>query len=92
MHMHTSHIGSCEAPWECVTFTAVRLPSYAFEHMLTHTHTHTHTHRIMSDDMGWGEPGLYPSTSEHGVISTPNLDKFGQSGIQVLERRVTHWC
>ena len=40
--------------------------------------------------MGWGEPGLYPSTSEHGVISTPNLDKFGQSGIQVYKRRVTH--
>ena len=34
------------------------------------------------DDMGWGEPGLYPSTSPHGRISTPNLDKFGQEGIQ----------
>ena len=28
-----------------------------------------------------GEPGLYPSTSEHGTISTPNLDAFGQSGM-----------
>ena len=23
---------------------------------------------IMADDMGWGEPELYPSTSEHGRI------------------------
>lgn len=33
-------------------------------------------------DMGWGEPGLYPSTSPHGRISTPNLDQFGREGIQ----------
>ena len=32
--------------------------------------------------MGWGEPELYPSTSDHGRISTPNLNKFGQGGIQ----------
>lgn len=32
--------------------------------------------------MGWGEPGLYPSTSVHGRISTPNLDTFGKEGIQ----------
>ena len=37
---------------------------------------------VMSDDMGWGEPGLYPSTSEHGRISTPNLDAFGTSGMR----------
>jgi len=36
----------------------------------------------MADDMGWGEPELYPSTSDHGRISTPNLNKFGQGGIQ----------
>jgi len=30
---------------------------------------------------GWGEPGLYPSTSPHGSISTPHLDKFGRSGL-----------
>eukprot|EP01062_Namystynia_karyoxenos_P067748 TRINITY_DN617_c0_g1_i2.p1 TRINITY_DN617_c0_g1~~TRINITY_DN617_c0_g1_i2.p1 ORF type:complete len:470 (+),score=114.27 TRINITY_DN617_c0_g1_i2:76-1485(+) len=35
---------------------------------------------IMSDDLGWGEPGLYPSTSPHGRISTPNLDRFGKEG------------
>ena len=33
---------------------------------------------VMADDMGWGEPGLYPSTSQHGRITTPNLDKFGE--------------
>eukprot|EP00750_Incisomonas_marina_P006185 INCI14358.1.p1 GENE.INCI14358.1~~INCI14358.1.p1 ORF type:complete len:547 (+),score=70.63 INCI14358.1:71-1711(+) len=37
---------------------------------------------IMADDMGWGEPGLYPSTSQHGRISTPNLDEFGRSGMR----------
>merc|ERR1719399_1945769 len=36
---------------------------------------------IMSDDLGWGEPGLYPSTSPHGRIATPNLDEFGREGI-----------
>ena len=35
-----------------------------------------------AQDMGWGEPELYPSTSDHGRISTPNLNKFGQGGIQ----------
>lgn len=35
----------------------------------------------MSDDLGWGEPGLYPSTSPRGRIATPNLDKFGREGI-----------
>merc|ERR1719201_1521835 len=37
---------------------------------------------IMADDLGWGEPENYPSTSPHGRISTPNLVKFGNSGIQ----------
>lgn len=36
---------------------------------------------IMADDLGWGEPGLYPSGSAHGRISTPNLDQFGREGI-----------
>jgi len=36
---------------------------------------------IMADDLGWGEPGLYPSTSPHGRIATPNLDKFGNEGV-----------
>jgi len=40
---------------------------------------------IMADDMGWGEPGLYPSTSPHGRISTPHLDAFGKSGVQFTE-------
>jgi len=31
--------------------------------------------------IGWGEPGLYPSTSVHGRIATPNLDAFGRSGM-----------
>ena len=37
---------------------------------------------VNEDDMGWGEPGLYPSTSQHGRISTPNLDEFGRSGMR----------
>ena len=36
---------------------------------------------IMSDDMGWGEPENFPSTSPHGTLSTPNLAKFGSEGI-----------
>lgn len=36
---------------------------------------------IMADDLGWGEPGLYPSTSPHGRIATPNLDIFGKEGV-----------
>lgn len=39
---------------------------------------------VMSDDLGWGEPGLYPSTSPHGRIDTPNLDKFGKEGVQFM--------
>merc|ERR1719389_1126041 len=37
---------------------------------------------VMADDLGWGEPGLYPSTSPNGRIDTPSLDKFGKEGIQ----------
>ena len=37
---------------------------------------------IMADDMGWGEPGIYPAGSDHGRIATPHLDAFGKSGIQ----------
>jgi len=37
---------------------------------------------MCADDMGWGEPGLYPATSQHGRISTPRLDEFGQSGVR----------
>jgi arylsulfatase A len=36
---------------------------------------------IMADDMGWGEPGLYPSESPNGRISTPHLDAFGRDGM-----------
>lgn len=36
---------------------------------------------VMADDLGWGEPGLFPSTSAHGRISTPNLDEFGRQGL-----------
>lgn len=38
---------------------------------------------VMADDMGWGEAGLYPSTPPMGRrrIATPNLDKFGASGV-----------
>eukprot|EP01046_Picozoa_sp_COSAG06_P053164 COSAG06_NODE_9125_length_1980_cov_2.270069_2_plen_84_part_01 len=29
---------------------------------------------VMSDDMGWGEPGAYPSTGHGGLrISTPHV-------------------
>jgi arylsulfatase A len=38
---------------------------------------------VMSDDMGWGEPGAYPSTGHNGMrISTPNLDDFAKTGLQ----------
>jgi len=37
---------------------------------------------IMADDLGWGEVGLYPSTSSHGRISTPHIDALGRSGLQ----------
>merc|ERR1719247_3162146 len=40
---------------------------------------------VMADDLGWGEPGLYPSTSPHGRIATPHLDKFGKEGIQFMQ-------
>lgn len=39
---------------------------------------------VMADDMGWGEAGLYPATSEHGRIATPNLDTFGNEGVQFM--------
>jgi arylsulfatase A-like enzyme len=38
---------------------------------------------VMSDDMGWGEPGAYPSTGHGGLrISTPHLDEFAKTGLQ----------
>lgn len=37
---------------------------------------------IMADDLGYGEVGLYPASSEHGRIATPNLDTFGKEGIK----------
>lgn len=39
---------------------------------------------VMADDMGWGEVGLFPSSSPHGRIATPNLDAFGESGMRFL--------
>eukprot|EP00927_Polykrikos_kofoidii_P043359 TRINITY_DN3742_c0_g1_i2.p1 TRINITY_DN3742_c0_g1~~TRINITY_DN3742_c0_g1_i2.p1 ORF type:complete len:497 (+),score=70.03 TRINITY_DN3742_c0_g1_i2:85-1575(+) len=36
---------------------------------------------VMADDLGWGEVGLYPSSSPHGRIATPNLDQFGRDGM-----------
>ena len=40
---------------------------------------------LMSDDLGWGELGLYPSTSAHGRIATPHLDAFGKSGLRFTD-------
>lgn len=37
---------------------------------------------IMSDDLGWGEVGVYPAGSAHGRIATPNLDKFASLGMK----------
>jgi len=37
---------------------------------------------IMADDLGWGEPSAYPSTSSHGRIATPNLDKLANNGVR----------
>eukprot|EP00039_Didymoeca_costata_P026610 m.16238 g.16238 ORF g.16238 m.16238 type:complete len:463 (+) comp5625_c0_seq2:25-1413(+) len=39
---------------------------------------------IMSDDLGAGEVGIFPGGSDHGRISTPNLDKFGQEGMKFM--------
>merc|ERR1712232_1367033 len=39
---------------------------------------------IMADDLGWGEVGLYPSSSPNGRLSTPHLEKFGKEGIQFM--------
>ena len=37
----------------------------------------------MSDDMGWGEPGAFPSTGHAGTrISTPALDEFAKEGLR----------
>ena len=37
---------------------------------------------IMADDLGWGEPGAFPSTSPHGRIATPHLDQFASEGVR----------
>ena len=37
---------------------------------------------VMADDLGWGEPGAYPSTSPHGRIATPHLDQFASEGMR----------
>jgi len=36
---------------------------------------------VMADDLGWGEVGLFPSSSPHGRIATPHLDRFGREGM-----------
>ena len=36
---------------------------------------------VMADDLGWGEPGAFPSTSPHGRIATPHLDTFAADAI-----------
>ena len=36
----------------------------------------------MADDLGWGEPGAFPSTSPHGRIATPHLDQFASDGVR----------
>ena len=37
---------------------------------------------VMADDLGWGEPGAFPSTSPHGRIATPHLDTFAAEGVR----------
>eukprot|EP01061_Rhynchopus_euleeides_P006541 TRINITY_DN15581_c0_g1_i1.p1 TRINITY_DN15581_c0_g1~~TRINITY_DN15581_c0_g1_i1.p1 ORF type:complete len:506 (+),score=168.16 TRINITY_DN15581_c0_g1_i1:61-1518(+) len=37
---------------------------------------------IMADDLGWGEVGTFPSTSPHGRIATPHLDRMASEGIR----------
>lgn len=36
---------------------------------------------VMVDDLGWGEVELYPASSPHGRLFTPNLNQFGREGI-----------
>eukprot|EP01121_Diplochlamys_sp_Union-15-3_P015289 TRINITY_DN5026_c0_g1_i2.p1 TRINITY_DN5026_c0_g1~~TRINITY_DN5026_c0_g1_i2.p1 ORF type:complete len:352 (-),score=53.97 TRINITY_DN5026_c0_g1_i2:27-1082(-) len=40
---------------------------------------------ILADDMGYGEPGKFPSTSPHGRISTPTLDAFAEQGMRFTD-------
>ena len=40
---------------------------------------------VMSDDMGWGEVGLYPAGSTHGRIATPHLDQMGKEGMRFTQ-------
>ena len=38
----------------------------------------------MADDLGWGELEVFPSSSTHGRIQTPNLNQFAAEGMQFL--------
>ena len=40
---------------------------------------------IMADDLGWGEPGAFPSTSPHGRIATPHLNQFASHGVRFTD-------
>lgn len=37
---------------------------------------------IMADDLGWGEIETFPGGSDHGRISTPNLNQMAKEGMQ----------
>ena len=40
---------------------------------------------ILADDLGWGEPGAFPSTSPHGRIATPHLNQFASHGVRFTD-------
>ena len=40
---------------------------------------------VMADDLGWGEVGVFPCTSEHGRIATPHLDQMAAEGMKFTD-------
>jgi len=71
---------ACSMKIACVA--SLLLPVASQDVFLKSKETRPNIIWVMADDLGWGEVGLYPATSEHGRIATPHLDTFGKQGVQ----------
>ena len=85
-------LGLCQAATACAEAQPTRPPER--EHVLASLSAMTSFSAppvphgiawIMADDLGWGEPGAFPSTSPHGRIATPHLNQFASHGVRFTD-------
>jgi len=82
---HSSIATATTMPLRFAGLASSIVPIFAQDVFLKAKDTRPNIVWIMADDLGYGEVGLYPATSEHGRIATPNLDTFGKEGVRFTQ-------